>query len=192
MFIPELIILHKNIFIENEISEKEQFDDLIKAVSDYAGPVLKTKLQLAVAEQYEVTVVEHDWTFRYPLHSSSSLNRKNEKDEETRSIVRFSSVPQGIGDYMRNSYPLAGTFIEVFVVKNNIVKETSTVFNNNMLYSASNKKDTPLNIVSSLKSGLAILTKISSSYTILRNFVVESCSSMINLFEQVSEYEQAL
>ena len=124
----------------------DDVNELIKVVSNYVGPALKTKLQLAVAENYEVIINKQKWSCRYPLcrDSSSVLKSLTENKETLLHDVKFSSLPPRIRDYMKDTHPLAGTFIEIFVAKNNIVKETSTVFNNNLLCSTSNKKDAPL------------------------------------------------
>lgn len=164
---------------------------MMSVVIKYAGPSLKTKLQQALDEEYEIIITKHIWSCRYPLCRDSS-NLKEEDQSPKMVDTKFATLPPRIKEYIKNSYPLAGTFIEVFVVKNSITKETGTVFNNNILCSISNKKDAPLNIVSSLKNGITVLTKICSDDVILRNFVVESCSYIINILELVSSLEQSL
>ena len=185
--------MHQNLFLdESNETDVQGYHRLIKSVSDFAGPTLKPKLNVAAEEKFNVIVVKHNWCSRYPLCRDLSFVQETNKTLDVETKVKFSSVPSGISDYMKNACYLVGTFIETFVVKNNIVQETVLVFNNNLLYSESNKKDIPLNIVSSLKNGLTQLTKICSNHIILRNFVVESCSYMINILEHVSSYEQKL
>lgn len=195
MSIPEIIVLHQNLFLGEPISNNETDSEghhrLIQSVSNFAGPTLKPKLRLAAEEKFNVVVIKQNWCSRYPLRRDSSFVQET-ADELELPAVKFSSVPSGISDYMRDACYLVGTFIEIFVVKNNIVKETVLVFKNNLLYSTTNKKDTPLNILSALKNGLTVLTKICSGHVVLRNFLVESCSYMINILEHVSNYEQKL
>ena len=163
----------------------------MKNLSNIVGPSLKTKLQVAVTETYEVIINKQNWTTRYPLCRKNSFTM-NKTEKEKRPLPKFSSLPPRIKDYMTGTYPLAGKLIEVYVTKNNIIKETITIFNNNLLCSRSNKKDTPLSIVSPMKNGLSILTKICSDSVVLRNFVVECCSYIISTLEFVASFEQDL
>ena len=183
-------MFHKELFIDSSSSD-EIHQQLLKSLSNIVGPSLKIKLEVAVSESYEVTINKHNWTTRYVLCEKNSFVVKDTEEEE-RSTPKFSSLPPRIKDYMKGTYPLAGKLIEVYVTKNNTIRETLTVFNNNVLCSSSNKKDTPLSIVSPIKNGLTVLTKICSENLVLRNFVVECCSFLIPILDFVASFEQDL
>lgn len=184
-------MLHKELFTDSSSPDKDIHQQLLQSLSNIVGPSLKAKLEVAITEAYEVIISNHNWATRYALCRKNSFVVKHTEGEQ-QTTPKFSSLPPRIKDYMKGTYPLAGKLIEIYVTKNNITSETITVFNNNILCSSSDKKDTPLSIVSPMKSGLTLLTKICSENLVLRNFVVECCSSMLTTLDFVASFEQDL
>lgn len=195
-----MIYLHQDLFVQQQDHHQPtdvttiEFHPLLYGLSQLASPVLKPKLQQAIAENYSVSFEPHNWSLRYQLpHRNSIVAMVPEKKTCSESVqTPFSTLPKAISSYLKDSCPFVGTYIELCVVKNNIGKKNLTIFKNNILYSASDKEDVSLNIMSSLQSGLVEFTKICSQYVVLKNFVIESCSYFVNIFERVSSFEHLL
>lgn len=187
-----MIFLHENIFNkELPSSEDSHHIGLLQALSEFASKSLKVKLQHAIKEKFTVSVEDHNWSLRYQLPQRHSMIMQELSGSQPIES-EFSMLPTELSSYLKESYPLAGTYIELCLDKNNIRKKTSTIFENNLLYSTSDKKDVLLDIMSSLQFGLKNFTKICSDFVVLKNFVIESFSYFINIFQKVSSFEHSL
>lgn len=191
-FHQELLLSHQD---QQSTETTGEYFDLLRSLCSIASPVLKPKLELAIDAKYTVTFEPHNWKLRYQLPHKNSFHSfipEEKKFSTDRVENTFSTLPKAISNYLKDSCPIGGTFIELCLIKNKIAKKTSTIFENNLLYSESDREDASLNILSSLQSGLADFTKICSQYFVLKNFVIESCSYFVNVFERVASFEHTL
>ncbi|XP_057314867.1 zinc finger FYVE domain-containing protein 26-like [Hydractinia symbiolongicarpus] len=196
VFLAEFVVLLKNHFLqakntltqEDISSEKEELYPLLTVLCTFASPSLKAKLKHAVKEKFTITIEKHDWNLR---HAQCKKVPEINKENAMLTYPQFSQISEQISLYLSDTSPLVGTFINLCLARNNLVKSATTIFDNNILHSSSDK-DNALNVFTSIQKGLEIFTKQTAHYSVLKNFVFESSSIVINFLENVSTFESLL
>lgn len=168
------------------VSESNGNDDdiqiLLTSLSNFASSDFSKMIKMALEKRFTIKIEKQNAC----LSNSNINNESHFHHPVVQRTQTFSYMSSDVSRYLEEACQLGGTLIELCLVKNQVLKQLTTIFSNNVLYNSVNEKDKMFSVFSSLQDGLMKFEKF-TKYKSIRNIVVES-SNYLESFMKHAEY----